>query len=922
MHKLWVLLLLLLVPTILFAQKTRTVKGQVCTVAGNKDSKEPLPYASIVILVGKDSTFVKGTASDANGRFNLQFIPQKETEYFLKASYTGMQPVFHKLDSKSTSINLGSILLEEGIELGEVTVKGEIRETSQVGDTTVINAAAYKTPEGSYLETLVKRIPGMEYDSTNKTLKYNGLPIKEINVNGEAFFAGDNRMALENLPVNIISKIKVYDKKSKLEKLTGVKTGDENYVLDLQTKEEFNGTLLASGKAGYGNNNKKDFDLQGNYFQKNGTNLSIIAHSGNLDMKTSYKDNIQENIAMNFMKKFNEKLSINGNLMYYHNNQGNESSTYNEQYLSSGNKYQYSAGNNTNGNRNINATMGLSWQIDSMTFVHAYGNFGLIRNNSANSNRQATFNENPHLNILDPFSNIDNVPDDQKVNDIGMNSLMRGDQKRYSFHANIMRRLNKKGSSIGLTAQYNGNEGDNENFSISSTTYYQLKNSAGNDSVLYRNQYSSSLSPNRAQGIGLMFVHPFTKKLRSQLSYNFNYNEQQNNRNTYDLSTFMEETAGHPGLLPSGYEAHYIDSLSNRSRSNTLQHAVNIYLNYSDTIWNINIGLSVQPERRSLDQKTGLQKADTAIHSVGFRPTLRVSWQKKKNRITLNYFGNTWQPSLYDLIAPTNNSDPLNITRSNPDLKPTYDQHLRLEAQNTDKGIFASLNLQNRINSQTRAVIYNQQTGGRETYPVNINGNWSASSMLQYQKRIKSFGINASAGGNLSQNVGLINENQTEQPERSTTHNTRANSELRLSYQPKWGNLELNGRWDFQQSTNSLLETNTYTRNYNFGVNSFADLPGNIQLKTDASYSFRNGTNITKGEDDQLVWNAGITWRFLKKKQAELSADWVDILSQQKNYFRNTMADGFYEQHTQQIGSYFIISMKYRFNQPLRKRKH
>ena len=253
-------------------------------------------------------------------------------------------------------------------------------------------------------------------------------------------------------------------------------------------------------------------------------------------MKTSYKDNIQENIAMNFMKKFNEKLNINGNLMYYHNNQGNESSTYNEQYLSSGNKYQYSAGNNTNGNRNINATMGLSWQIDSMTFVHAYGNFGLIRNNSANSNRQATFNENPHLNILDPFSNIDNVPDDQKVNDIGMNSLMRGDQKRYSFHANIMRRLNKKGSSIGLTAQYNGNEGENENFSISSTTYYQLKNSAGNDSVLYRNQYSSSLSPNRAQGIGLMFVHPFTKKLRSQLSYNFNYNEQQNNRNTYDLS--------------------------------------------------------------------------------------------------------------------------------------------------------------------------------------------------------------------------------------------------------------------------------------------------------------------------------------------------------------------------------------------------
>lgn len=181
----------------------------------------------------------------------------KGTQYLLKASYTGMQSVFRKLDSNASTINLGSILLEEGIELGEVTVNARMRDVDHVGDTTVINAAAYKTPEGSYLETLVKRIPGMEYDSETKTLKYNGLPINEINVNGEAFFSGDNKMALENLPVELISKIKVYDKKSKLEKLTGVSTGKENYVLDLQTKEEFNGTLLASGKAGYGNNNKR-----------------------------------------------------------------------------------------------------------------------------------------------------------------------------------------------------------------------------------------------------------------------------------------------------------------------------------------------------------------------------------------------------------------------------------------------------------------------------------------------------------------------------------------------------------------------------------------------------------------------------------------------------------------------------------------
>lgn len=281
------LFLLLLLPTILSAQTARTVKGKVCILSDTEQGEEPLPYASLVILGGKDSTFVKGTVSDTNGHFSLQFTPQKGTSYLIKASYTGMQSEFRKLDSKTSIVRLGNILLKEGIELKEVTVKAPIQEIDQKGDTTIINAAAYKTPEGSYLEALVKRIPGMEYDSKNHTLKYNGLPITEINVNGEAFFSGNNKMALENLPVELISKIKVYDKKSKLEKLTGVSSGKENYVLDLQTKEEFNSTLLLSGEAGYGNNKKKDFSLQGNYFKNNGSNFSIMANSGNLSSRTS-----------------------------------------------------------------------------------------------------------------------------------------------------------------------------------------------------------------------------------------------------------------------------------------------------------------------------------------------------------------------------------------------------------------------------------------------------------------------------------------------------------------------------------------------------------------------------------------------------------------------------------------------------------
>lgn len=42
-HKIWLLLLFLLIPTILFAQKTRTVKGLVCTISETKKEKNLCP---------------------------------------------------------------------------------------------------------------------------------------------------------------------------------------------------------------------------------------------------------------------------------------------------------------------------------------------------------------------------------------------------------------------------------------------------------------------------------------------------------------------------------------------------------------------------------------------------------------------------------------------------------------------------------------------------------------------------------------------------------------------------------------------------------------------------------------------------------------------------------------------------------------
>lgn len=768
------------------------------------------------------------------------------------------------------------------LNLNEVVVTAAMKEVEMKGDTTFINANAFKTAEGAYLEELLKRVPGLEYDKQTKEITYNGLPIHEINVNGESFFGGNTTLALENLPAKLVSKIKVYDKRSELEKITKVRKGGENYVLDLQTKREFNGTLITSAGIGRGNNDKKDAELVSNLFRQTGDNISVIARSGNKNMTSRYPDNRQDNVAMNFAKKFSKRFTLYGNMMYNYYVNGNENTVYSEQYLTTGNRYQNSASTSTNRNTMGNGSLGMKWNLDDKTYINIGGNFSKSKGDNTSDSQQSTSSEG-----------------DVRINSISMNSDSKNDNRSFSFNADVTRVLNDKGTSISLIGSYSDNKSNGESHSLSETTYYQLEGSLGGDSVLYRNQYQHSPSTNRSYAIGLNLTQPLAKELRLQFGYRYISNHQISERSTYEGEVYQ-------------------DSLSNHTQSQTTANELSLYFNYDSKQWQVNAGVQMKPEHRSLDQKTGLLYADTIRTSINWSQQLDASWHNGKTRFELSYSGYTQQPDLGSLVSLTDNSDPLHITHGNPALKAAYSQSFRLTGKNTRLGLSGDVHFSNTYNSQTQAVFYNLATGGTETYPVNVNGNWNIRTSLRYQKRWKKrFNLSARTGANFAQSVALVNEGKNEEPDRSVTHNTSYNANLRLGYQPKWGGFDLQGDWRYRHATNQLRGTSNYTRSYNFSLNTYAELPLGFQVKSDVAYSFRNGTNIKKGEDDQVVWNLGASWRFLRKKQAELSLYWSDILSDKKNYYRNVTATGLTESRTSQIGSYFIISFKYRLNKQL-----
>ena len=123
--------------------------------------------------------------------------------------------------------------------LAEAVVTAEAPQVQVVEDTLVYNSSAYRTPEGAMLEELVKKLPGAEIDDEGN-VKINGKDLSKIMVDGKEFFGGDVKTGLKNLPVDMIEKLKTYDKKSDLARITGIDDGEEETVLDLTVKKGMN----------------------------------------------------------------------------------------------------------------------------------------------------------------------------------------------------------------------------------------------------------------------------------------------------------------------------------------------------------------------------------------------------------------------------------------------------------------------------------------------------------------------------------------------------------------------------------------------------------------------------------------------------------------------------------------------------------
>ena len=255
-------MLLLATTFSVFSQtKNITVSGRVV-----EDTNEPAVQATIQLLSLPDSAYAAGVATTGNGRFTLPKV--SAGKYVLKVSYIGFKNKFIPLHLYANVLNknVGTVTLEtDAIMLAEAVVTAEAPQVQVVEDTLMYNSTAYRTPEGAMLEELVKKLPGAEVDDDGN-VKINGKELKKIMVDGKEFFGGDVKTGLKNLPVDMIDKLKTYDKQSDLARITGIDDGEEETVLDLTVKKGMNRGWFGNADLAYGTEDRYMARMMVNHF--------------------------------------------------------------------------------------------------------------------------------------------------------------------------------------------------------------------------------------------------------------------------------------------------------------------------------------------------------------------------------------------------------------------------------------------------------------------------------------------------------------------------------------------------------------------------------------------------------------------------------------------------------------------------------
>ena len=921
--KKWVLgLLLMLMTASAFAQGGS--RGRVSGKVIDADDKLPVMEATVQVLSLPDSTMVTGQSTNLDGRFSIHVRPGN---YVLRVSFIGYTSVEKKISitNAKPNLNVGTVEMSiDAVMLDAATVVAQAPEVTAKADTLIYNTSAYRVPEGSALEELVKKLPGAEVDESGK-ITINGKEITKIMIDGKEFFADDPNIAMKNLPVNIIDKIQAYDKQSDMARVTGIEDGEEETVLDLTVKPGMNHGFFGNVDGAYGTEDRYSGKLLANYFRDK-NQFTVIGSANNVNDNSfpggggfRRQENGLTAIKMagaNFATE-NEKFKSEGSVNFNYKDADQISKQSSETFVSTENSsFKNAMDHSRNKTTNLTADAFMEWRPDTMTTLIFRPRIRYGKTDNANSQNSYTFNQDPGYSTDELFSTDDLsslVPEDQIVNKVMRESLKKGDDLTLTGMMIFNHRLNNEGRNITFRGRYNYTNSSSEQFSLPTTEYFQQTPEELKETL---NRYIDTPTKSSEYNVRLTYSEPIFKGGFLQFSYNFQYSRSTTDNTTFDMPDDWTIDGDKTG-------GTFNSDLSKSATYNYYNHQAEITFRWIREKMRFNVGMSFQPQRSTLSYTQGEYQVDTVRNVFNFTPTLDFRYRfSKTSQLRIRYRGRTSQPNMIDLLPITDDTDPLNVTKGNPGLKPTFTNNLRMEYNTfnteTQRGMFSFFNFQNTMNSISNRRTYNEETGGYTTMPENINGNWNIFGIVggNIALKNKKYTINTFTRANYQNMVSYISNNaDLYAADKNTTKRLSLGERLRGTYRNDWWEVSLNGSLDYTHSRNSYQEQNNMdTYQFSYGASTNVRLPWNMTISTDISQNSRRGYTDASMNRDELIWNAQIAQDFLKGNAATVSVQFYDILKNQSNISRTISAAMRQDTEYNAIYSYCMVHFIYRLN--------
>lgn len=899
------MLLMILFSPMAFAQQSGVnVTGSVV----EQGSDTPIEQATVRLLNVKDSAMVRGVVSSRNGSFTLKNV--KKGSYLLHITFIGYDPLYQPLQitGKKNPVNVGKLELSDGaIELGEAVVIGKAPEITVRNDTVEYNADSYKVTEGSVLEDLLKKMPGVEVDSEGK-ITVNGKEVKKVMVDGKEFFSDDPKVASKNLPAKMIDKLQVLDKKSDMAQMTGFDDGEEETVINLTVKPGMKQGWFGNAYGGYGSKDRYEGNAMVNRFVNNDqiTFMGGANNTNNMgfsDLASTMFSGMgggggrrggfgagsgitsSGNAGLNFSKEFKpDKLTLGGNTRYSHSDNDARSKSDRQNILpGDSSSYDNSEAMSRTKSDNFGVDFRLEWKPDTMTQLIFRPSFSLSHSMNDNFSDATT---------------LDNERDTVNTNKSSNYSESNG----YNLNASIdfSRKLNNKGRVFSATLSGGNSDSYSDGMNRSDIVYFNQTDALKNSIIDQRSRYDNKGFNYRAY---VSWVEPIGHNNFIQATYSISQRKQEALKNVYN-----QDADGIYNVLDSAYSQSY--------RNNFISQRASLSFKSQRAKFNYTIGLNLDPSYSSSENFVGdttLSKITRKV--VNLSPMAQFNYMfDKRTNLRIMYNGRTSQPSMTQLQPVADISDPTNITIGNPDLNPRYTNNVFIRFQQftpeKQRAFMIMANGSYIINDIVSYTSYNQETGVKTTTYKNVNGNYSGNvrMMLNTPLKNKKFSINSMTMASFANSNGYINE------EKNTNRNLILSERGGIDFRSSYLDLGVNGNIRYNATSNSLQkENNQNTFNYGAGGYTTIYLPLNFKIESDVNWSTNSGYG-DGFKQNEVLWNASASKSFLKNNQGTLRFKIYDILQQRSNISRSVTASYIQDSEYNTLGSYFMVHFIYRFS--------